>query len=164
MIDNDALEQLCSKIGAALQQKQFRLVTAESCTGGSIASSITDVAGSSQWFECGYVTYSNQAKIDLLGVDATILEQYGAVSEQTAMAMAEGALQYTKANVAIATTGIAGPGGGTDKKPVGTVCFAWAFDNEATATITQHFVGDRIAVRKQAVLYSLQELLARLPP
>lgn len=156
------LKALCSQIGIALEKKGLILSTAESCTGGLVAAAITDIPGSSAWFDRGFVTYSNQAKISMLGVSPATLQQHGAVSEATAIAMAEGAQKHSSAQITLATTGIAGPDGGTDDKPVGTVCFAWAFEHQVTATITQCFVGNRQAIRQQAVMYVLQELLANL--
>jgi nicotinamide-nucleotide amidase len=140
------------------------LATAESCTGGWLAKVCTDLAGSSGWFERGFVTYSNEAKQDMLGVKAATLAQHGAVSEAVVAEMARGALQHSRAQVAIAISGIAGPGGGTADKPVGTVCFAWAIQKrgDMLLTATRHFVGDREAVRRQAVQHALQEVLPLL--
>lgn len=137
------------------------VTTAESCTGGLIASILTELAGSSQWFERGFVTYSNASKEALLGVPHATLEAYGAVSEPVARAMAEGALARSQASLALAVTGVAGPGGGTDAKPVGTVCFAWATDEGADGAAprivveTRRFAGDRHAVRQQTALHAL---------
>lgn len=156
------LMELCKQIGVALEKNGLILSTAESCTGGLVSAAITDIPGSSAWFDRGFVTYSNQAKIAMLGVNPATLQQHGAVSEATAIAMAEGVQKNSNANVTLATTGIAGPDGGTADKPVGTVCFAWAFEHQVTATITQCFLGNRQSIRKQAVVYALQELLANL--
>lgn len=153
---------LCEAIGHVLIQKNWLLTTAESCTGGLLAANITEVAGSSAWFERGFVTYSNAAKMDLLGVNADTLANHGAVSEAVAQEMAEGALQNSQAQVAIAVTGVAGPTGGTVDKPVGMVCFAWAVKDQATQRRTQQFSGDRNAVRQQATEYVLSELLTIL--
>ena len=127
------------------------MATAESCTGGLIAGAITDVAGSSGWFDRGFVTYSNEAKIEMLGVQADTLAAHGAVSEATAAEMAAGALARSRADLAVAVTGVAGPDGGSAAKPVGTVCFAWARAGEPVATATRHFPGDREAVRAATV-------------
>ena len=151
-------EQVCSTLGSRSQ----RLVTAESCTGGLMASFLTGVAGSSQCFERGFVTYSNQAKCDLLAVPASVLEEYGAVSQQNASAMAMGALRHSQSQWAVSITGIAGPGGGSDQKPVGTVMFAWARIGFAATTAEQHFLGDRQLVRLQAVEFAFTELLEQL--
>ncbi len=147
--------QLAQKLGQLLLQKQWILATAESCTGGLIAASITDIAGSSNWFDRGLVTYSNQAKMDLLNVPEKLLNQHGAVSEQVAAAMAKGALANSLANVSIATTGIAGPGGGSAEKPVGLVWFGFALPDNSIKTDSQLFKGDRAQIRQQALLYAL---------
>jgi nicotinamide-nucleotide amidase len=131
------------------------LSTAESCTGGLIAATCTDLAGSSAWFERGFVTYSNAAKIELLGVDAALIDAHGAVSEPVARAMATGALQHSHAQVAIAVTGVAGPSGGSATKPVGTVWFGFAFGSGGINTEMLHFEGDRAAVRQAAVQHAL---------
>ncbi|MDE2610692.1 MAG: CinA family protein, partial [Burkholderiales bacterium] len=134
------------------------LATAESCTGGMVAAAMTDISGSSNWFERGFVTYSNQAKIDMIGVPAELIDKHGAVSEQVARAMAEGALRNSRAQLSLAITGVAGPGGGTAEKPVGMVCFAWT--NRLTTVVeTQHFKGDRAQVRNQAAQHALRGLL-----
>ena len=137
------------------------LATAESCSGGLIAARCTDLAGSSQWFERGFVTYSNAAKTELLGVDAALIDQHGAVSEPVARAMAEGALRHAKAQVAVAVTGIAGPSGGSADKPVGTVWLAWATPKGVDAEL-QHFAGDRAAVRSATAEQALRGLVQRL--
>lgn len=141
-----------------LIKKQWRLTTAESCTGGLIAAACTDLAGSSDWFERGFVTYSNAAKTELLGVAPQLIEQHGAVSEAVVRAMAAGALAHSQAQVAVAVTGIAGPGGGSANKPVGTVWFGWATPACVTSEV-QHFGGDRAAVRAAAVRHALTRLL-----
>lgn len=135
------------------------LVTAESCTGGWIAKCCTDMAGSSAWFERGFVTYSNAAKQDMLGVQSATLAQYGAVSEAVTAEMALGSLQYSRAQLALSVSGIAGPGGGTADKPVGTVCFGWVLVGGKVFTETCHFSGERDAVRLQAVEHALQGVL-----
>lgn len=135
------------------------LVTAESCTGGGLAYMLTSIPGSSTWFERGFVTYSNDAKRELLGVSQELLDSYGAVSEQTAAAMAAGAVENSHAAVSIAITGIAGPEGGLEEKPVGTVCLAWSIRNGEVRTTRVVFDGDRRKVREQAILMALQGLL-----
>ena len=176
---------LVEALAQRLLAQGWMLATAESCTGGLIAAACTELAGSSQWFERGFVTYSNAAKAQMLGVDAALIAQHGAVSEPVARAMAQGAVQQAKAQVALAVTGVAGPGGGSADKPVGTVWFAWAVPDAAAAAATtgartatpapqpaqapplhsevQHFAGDRAAVRQATVRHSLRRLLALLP-
>lgn len=134
------------------------MVTAESCTGGQIAGACTDLAGSSGWFECGFVTYSNEAKTAMLGVDAALIARHGAVSEPVARAMAQGALARSRAQVSVAVTGIAGPTGGSVAKPVGTVWFGWCVLGQVTSE-TRRFDGDRAAVRTATVRHALQRLL-----
>ena len=158
---NTALLALSTAVGHALQARGLLLATAESCTGGGVAQAVTDVGGSSAWFERGFVTYSNGAKSTMLGVPADLIAAHGAVSEEVAAAMAQGALARSEARVAVSTTGIAGPTGGVPGKPVGTVCFGWARHGEAPQTATCHFDGDRSAVRRQAVVFALTELLRR---
>ncbi len=153
------LTTLAEQLGQQLLQKQLMLVSAESCTGGWIAEAITAIPGSSKWFERGYVTYSNAAKQELLGVTEKTLQQHGAVSEQTAEAMAAGALQHSHAQVSVATTGIAGPDGGSVEKPVGLVWLGFASHNVfSDFTIAKQFNGDRYTVREQAVSFALQTL------
>ena len=147
----------CQQLAALLLQRQFKLATAESCTGGLIAATCTDLAGSSEWFERGMVTYSNEAKTEMLGVDADLIATHGAVSEPVARAMAAGALQQSGAQVSVAVTGIAGPSGGSDAKPVGTVWFAWGLPGGVT-TEMQRFDGDRAAVRQATVRHALARL------
>jgi nicotinamide-nucleotide amidase len=154
---NPDLVALAARVGAHLQNAGWMLATAESCTGGLVAAAVTDTAGSSVWFERGFVTYSNAAKTELLGVPMATLEAHGAVSEPTALAMAQGALRHSHAQVAPSITGIAGPGGAVPGKPVGTVCFGWAMGRQ-TYTQTRHFPGDRGAVRQAAALFALEEL------
>jgi len=144
-----------------LQKKGWMMATAESCTGGLIAGACTDLSGSSNWFERGFVTYSNAAKTELLGVDAALIDQSGAVSETVARAMASGALQRSHAQVSVAVTGVAGPTGGSADKPVGTVWFGWATPAGVFAE-RQCFTGDRAAVRQATVRHALAGLLARL--
>jgi nicotinamide-nucleotide amidase len=149
-------------VGRALEAWGRRLATAESCTGGLIAGAITAVPGSSRWFDRGFVTYANEAKVEMLGVSADTLASAGAVSEAVAAEMAAGALARSRADVAVAVTGIAGPDGGTPAKPVGTVCFAWARRGGAVATATLHFPGDRAAVRAATVAAALRGVLDHL--
>jgi len=159
-MSNDALmTELAQRTGRLLSDHRLLLVTAESCTGGGLAEIITRIPGSSGWFERGYVTYANEAKQENLGVDAATLEHYGAVSEETAQAMAEGALDHSRAQISVAITGIAGPEGGTPDKPVGTVCIAWAGKGMATRTTRAAFQGDRLQVRRQSCLLALQGLI-----
>jgi len=141
-----------------LLKKNWLLCTAESCTGGLIAATCTDLAGSSGWFERGFVTYSNAAKCELLGVDAALIAQQGAVSEAVARAMVVGALAHSHAQVAVSVTGVAGPSGGSPTKPVGTVWFGWAWPGQVVTEV-QHFGGDRAAVRAATVQHSLARLL-----
>jgi nicotinamide-nucleotide amidase len=157
------LNQLTSAVAAAFSQRGWTLAVAESCTGGLLAASLTDLAGSSQWFERGYVTYSNAAKAACLQVSPMLIEAEGAVSEAVASAMVLGAQLSSGVTAAISITGIAGPGGGTPDKPIGTVCFGWAIEradasNHITTT-TAHFLGDRQSVRQQAVVFALRGLL-----
>lgn len=147
------------EIAALFLKNQWRLATAESCTGGLVASSITALAGSSDWFERGYVTYSNQAKSEDIGVDARLIEQHGAVSEEVARAMAQGAKQSSRSNVTLSITGIAGPTGGSTEKPIGTIWFAWALHDGSVVAEKKLFSGDREAIRVQACDYSLARLL-----
>ena len=155
------MNELTQKVGAALKERGLMLVTAESCTGGWAAMEVTAIAGSSDWFERGYVTYSNAAKREALGVAEETLERHGAVSEQTAREMAAGALKNGRGQVALAITGVAGPSGGSRDKPVGTVCFAWAHGSKISSQ-TRRFDGDRESVRRQSVLHALQGVLELL--
>ena len=155
------MDALAKKIGERLKAAGAKLVTAESCTGGWAAQVVTSVAGSSAWFERGFVTYSNDAKRELLGVRADTLLKHGAVSEETAREMAQGALKHAKGTIAVSVTGVAGPGGGTKEKPVGMVCFAWATAH-ATRSETQHFSGDRETVRRRSVVHALEGVLEAL--
>lgn len=153
------LELLAGQVGNALQRHGMMLATAESCTGGWIAQGVTAIAGSSQWFERGFITYTNLAKQEMLGVQADTLQRYGAVSEPTVREMAEGALRHSHAHVSVAVSGIAGPGGATADKPVGTVCLAWARLGPVARSSTMHFLGDREAVRRAAVVAALRGVL-----
>jgi nicotinamide-nucleotide amidase len=150
------LQQLAEQTGQQLINKNMRLATAESCTGGWVAKVITDIDGSSQWFECSLVTYSNQAKQDLLGVSEQTLKDFGAVSEQTVKAMVLGLLDRCSADIAVSISGIAGPGGGSDDKPVGTVWIAWAIAGKVVECVRYHFSGDRDQVRRGAVAEALK--------
>ncbi len=156
------LDVLAQQLGAVLLARGESLATAESCTGGWVAQCVTAIAGSSAWFERGFVTYSNAAKTDMLDVSAATLERHGAVSEATARAMAQGALKHSRVDWSVAITGIAGPGGAVPDKPVGTVCFAWAQKNAGCEAQTGHFPGDRQAVREQSVAHAMRGLLERI--
>ncbi|HKT31619.1 MAG TPA: nicotinamide-nucleotide amidase [Gammaproteobacteria bacterium] len=157
--DDVALETLAGELGRRLLARGLKLVTAESCTGGWIAKCVTDIAGSSEWFERGYVTYSNEAKRENLGVSADSLSLHGAVSEQAVREMAMGAAQRGQAPLAVAVSGIAGPDGGSADKPVGTVWIAWHWPDRHITARSFRFDGDREAVRRQAVAAALQGLL-----
>jgi nicotinamide-nucleotide amidase len=154
---------LVEALAQRLPASGWMLATAESCTGGLIAAACTELAGSSHWFERGFVSYSNAAKTQMLGVDAALIAAHGAVSEPVARAMAQGALQHASVAVSLAVTGVAGPGGGSADKPVGTVWFAWAVPGALHSEV-QHFAGDRAAVRQATVRHSLRRLLALMPP
>ena len=153
---------LSAAVGRALADNSQTLACAESCTGGWVAAVVTATAGSSAWFDRGFVVYSNLAKQEMLGVPAATIETQGAVSEETARAMAAGAIERSAAGMALAITGIAGPGGGSPGKPVGTVCFSWCSRGEPAASETRRLSGDREAVRRQALMLALEGLLARL--
>ncbi len=155
-----ATDALAARLGHALAARGWRVATAESCTGGLLAGAVTAVAGSSAWFDLGLVTYSNAEKRQCLDVPAALLERHGAVSEPVALAMAAGLLSRTPADVAASITGIAGPGGATPGKPVGMVCFGFAFPGEGGFARTVQFAGDRAAVRSQAVDWALENLIA----
>lgn len=149
---------LAADLGRLLVGRGWRVATAESCTGGLIAGAITDIAGSSEWFERGFVTYSNDAKHEMLGVPRALIARHGAVSEPVARAMAEGAMANARVDCAVSVTGVAGPGGGTPAKPVGMVCFAWAARG-ATSSCTRQLPGDRADVRAASVAIALQGLV-----
>jgi nicotinamide-nucleotide amidase len=157
----DADEQV-ARLADLLAGRNQMLAVAESCTGGWVAKSLTDLAGSSRWFECGFVTYTNAAKQAMLGVPEATLREHGAVSETTVLAMVDGVLARSRADVALAISGIAGPGGAVPGKPVGTVCFAWAIRPDYRLAETRRFDGDRNAVRQQAVVHSLTRLVTIL--
>ena len=156
------LLSLSESVGAACLRRRLLLATAESCTGGWAAQVITHTAGSSAWFDRGFVTYSNAAKVEMLDVPETTIERHGAVSEATARAMAQGALAHSRADWSVAITGVAGPAGGSPEKPVGTICFAWDWKDGGCEAQTCHFTGDRTAVREQSVRHALRGLLERL--
>ena len=149
---------LIEELAKILLKNQWRLTTAESCTGGLVAASLTALAGSSDWFERGYVTYSNDSKSEDIGVDAHLIQDHGAVSIQVAKAMAVGAKQSSSSNIALSITGIAGPAGGTKEKPVGTVCFAWILDNDQVFSETKIFTGNRSEIRDAASEFALSQL------
>jgi len=157
---------ISKEVAKLLIARGWTLALAESCTGGLVCAALTDLAGSSDWFERGYITYSNQAKTECLDVAAETIESFGAVSEQVAKAMSEGAQKNAGVNVSVSITGIAGPAGGSIEKPVGTVCFGWTIQKENLAAITicktMQFSGDRQAVREQARDYALSELIKLL--
>jgi nicotinamide-nucleotide amidase len=158
MADN-RLYKLAVEVGAALKARGFVLATAESCTGGWIGEAVTAVPGSSEWYERGFITYTNVAKREMLGVPADTLEKFGAVSGETVKAMVSGALAQSHAQVAVAVSGVAGPSGGTPAKPVGTVCLAWGRGGSDPFAETHHFTGDRNAVREQSVERALEGVL-----
>ena len=157
---HDSLYSLSKKIGRLLVEKGDLMAAAESCTGGWIAKVMTDVPGSSDWFDCGFVTYSNQSKSALLGVSDAILKRYGAVSEEVVRAMVSGALAASNAQVAVAVSGIAGPAGGTKEKPVGTVWFAWERSGFPCVSAKHSLYGDRESVRRKTVMIALQGIQA----
>ena len=157
--DDAALRQLAQQVGSRLLSSQQTLVTAESCTGGWIAKTVTDVVGSSDWFECGIAAYSYAAKQSLLGVRAQTLERFGAVSRETVLEMVNGALSCSLAGIAVAVTGVAGPGGGSEEKPVGTVWIGWKRSGGEACAAKFHFDGDREAVRRQTVAAGLRAVL-----
>jgi nicotinamide-nucleotide amidase len=161
-MDDIELSNLAAELGVALKSQDLTLALAESCTGGMVAQAVTSIAGSSAWFDRGFVTYSNQAKIEMLNVSVKTLETLGAVSEQTAIEMAVGALNNSHAQITGSITGIAGPSGGTPEKPVGTVCFAWAEVHKSTSTTTKFFNGNRQEIRQQAAITMMAGLIDRL--
>ena len=156
----DNLITLSTQLGHSLKEKNAMLVLAESCTGGLACATMTDIAGSSAWFDRGFITYSNAAKQSILNVTNQTLNQFGAVSEQTAKEMALGALNNSDADIAGSITGIAGPDGGTINKPVGTVCFAYATKSGYLTTMTKHFIGNRQQIRQQSVIHIMNELIS----
>jgi len=148
---------MIEQLAALCQSNQIKIATAESCTGGMVSSAITDLAGSSQWFDAGFVTYSNEAKMSMLGVDPHTLDSYGAVSEPVVIEMAKGAVAHSQAHFAVSISGVAGPGGGTKDKPVGMVCFGVSDGKKSTASTVQ-FDGDRARVREQSREFALKFL------
>ncbi len=158
----DTVTQQAEQLAGLFLKTSTKLVTAESCTGGGLAEILTRIPGSSAWFERGFVTYSNESKNELLSVSRDTLDQYGAVSNETAIAMAEGALKNSHADYSVSITGIAGPDGGTDDKPVGTVCFAWCKRGEIATTTRICFDGDRLKIREQACMLAMQGLCDQL--
>jgi len=146
---------LAAEMGAVLRAGRHVLTTVESCTGGGVAAAVTAVAGSSEWFDRGFVTYSNDAKCEMVGVSTDTILRFGAVSEQTALAMATGGLRHSNATISIALTGIAGPAGGSHDKPVGTVCFAWVLRAGPSRCQTCYFHGDRTAIRGESIRHAL---------
>lgn len=159
---NLSISDTAAQLGQALRARGFMLAMAESCTGGMAAEAITSISGSSVWFDRGFVTYSNAAKIDMLGVSRKTLEEFGAVSEQAAVEMVIGALKNSAAQIAGSITGIAGPDGGSAEKPVGTVCFAWAGKYLPVTSCTHWFDGNRNTVRQQAAIFMMAGLIERL--
>lgn len=157
-----SITRCAEQFGKILREHHLKCVVAESCTGGALAASITDIPGSSQWFERGFITYTNESKSELLGVPQKIITSFGAVSEPVVLAMATGALVASRADISIAVSGIAGPSGGTQVKPVGTVWIAWAFKNQSTSTQLFLFSGDRQTIRQQAVLAGLNGAIEHL--
>jgi len=164
--DAQTIERLAVRLGAELRRQHLKLATAESCTAGGIGYAVTLVSGASAWYDRGFITYSNESKMQMLGVSSAYLRDFGAVSEPVARAMALGALSHG-AQVSLAVTGVAGPDGGSASKPVGTVCFAWAIRREISSapwvkTETRHMTGDRAAVRTQCIIVALETLGALL--
>ncbi|MDE2429759.1 MAG: CinA family protein [Burkholderiales bacterium] len=153
--------ELATEVGEELKTRKLLLTIAESCTGGGVSQAITEIAGCSEWFDCGFVTYSNSSKTELLDIPAALIAQHGAVSEEIAAAMAQGALANSEAHVAMSTTGIAGPTGAVPGKPVGTICFGWVVGG-VTHTERRIFTGDRQTVREQTVAYALEKLVRYL--
>ncbi len=161
-VSDEELLQLAHIVGQKLHAKGWMLATAESCTGGWVAQVVTAIPGSSAWFDRGFVTYSNRSKQDMLGVSPTTLDAHGAVSEETVKEMAGGALTHSQAHISVALSGIAGPGGGSPKKPVGTVCIGWAMVDGEPLSTTCRLSGDREEVRSRAVAAALRGLIELL--
>lgn len=159
---DETLYRLAARVGRRLKDKGLMVATAESCTGGWIGQAITMVPGSSEWFERGFVTYTYIAKREMLGVRPASLAKHGAVSEQVVREMAQGALLHSHAQVSVAVSGVAGPGGGSPGKPVGTVCFAWARNGKGVKVETRRFRGDRDQIRNRCVQHALKGVLARV--
>lgn len=161
-VDNKALEALAVRVGEALKARDLMISTAESCTGGWIGEVLTAIAGSSNYYERGFITYSNQSKQELLGVPEQTIAEHGAVSEETVRAMAAGAIAHSRAQVAVSVSGVAGPGGGSAHNPVGTVCFGWALKGGEPQSARKRFDGDRESVRRQSVAFALRGVLERI--
>ena len=158
-VSDEELHQLAAELGDKLLARGWMLATAESCTGGWVGQLLTSLPGSSQWYERGFITYANAAKIEMLDVPAALIETHGAVSEDTASAMAAGALKHSHAQAALAISGIAGPGGGTPRKPVGLVCYGWALEDGTVMSSTCRLDGDREEIRSRAVAAALRGLI-----
>ena len=161
-VSDEELHQLAAELGDKLIARGWMLATAESCTGGWAGQLLTSLPGSSQWFERGFITYANAAKIEMLGVPAEVIDKYGAVSEETASAMAPGALAHSHAQATLAISGIAGPGGGTPQKPVGLVCYGWALADGTVMSSTCRLDGDREEIRSRAVAAARRGLIELL--
>lgn len=161
MVIDKSIMSLAEELGIILKKMNLRCVVAESCTGGALAAAITGVAGSSQWFDRGFVTYTDKSKEEMLGVSSAVILSAGAVSEATVRAMAYGALYHSEANVSVSISGIAGPGGGSRKKPVGTVWIAWATHLQSIDALCYLFNGDRSKIREQSVQVALEGLIKR---
>lgn len=161
-MQNKVIIELVNELAQLAVEKRVRIATAESCTGGWIAQSITALAGSSEWFECGFITYSNEAKQAMLGVDDSLFITDGAVSETVVRAMVQGAVENSRAELAVSVSGVAGPGGGSKEKPVGTVWMGWLLSGQEVATHCFRFDGDRESVREQAVIEALKGLIKQL--
>lgn len=159
MSRHKTIGSLAEKLGELLLKRHWRCAVAESCTGGSLSAAITDIPGCSQWFDRGFVVYTNQAKQDMLSVPEGVIVAHGAVSEPTVFAMAEGAIARSNANISAAISGVAGPGGGSQEKPVGTIWIAWCMQGQLTRARCYLFMGDRISIREQAVEAALDGLL-----
>jgi nicotinamide-nucleotide amidase len=158
-VSNEELHQLAAELGDKLRARGWMLATAESCTGGWVGQLLTALPGSSNWYERGFISYANAAKIEMLGVPPEIIDQYGAVSEETASAMAAGALAHSHAQATLAISGIAGPGGGTPQKPIGLVCYGWALEDGTVMSSTCRLDGDREEIRSRAVAAALRGLI-----
>ncbi|MBW8328936.1 MAG: CinA family protein [Thiobacillus sp.] len=158
-VSDEELHQLAAELGDKLLARGWMLATAESCTGGWVGQLLTSLPGCSQWYERGFITYANAAKIEMLGVPVELIETHGAVSEDTASAMAAGALKHSHAQAALAISGIAGPGGGTPRKPVGLVCYGWALEDGTVMSSTCRLDGDREEIRSRGVAAALRGLI-----
>ena len=161
-VSDEELHQLAAELGDKLIARGWMLATAESCTGGWVGQLLTSLPGSSQWYERGFITYANAAKIEMLGVPAEVIDEHGAVSEETASAMAAGALAHSHAQATLAISGIAGPGGGTPQKPVGLVCYGWALEDGTVMSSTCRLDGDREEIRSRAVAAAMRGLIELL--